>query len=268
MLDIRSLHVHYNDKPALVGVSLNLKAGEILSIVGPNGAGKTTLIRAISGVTPVRSGSISFDGNNFAKLSPPIRARYVAVVPQARNLPPSFTVYQAVLLGRTPHLGWLGQTGPRDHQLVEYALESTKLEEIAERRVGELSGGEQQRVLLARALVQKTPVLLLDEPTTHLDLHNQSTLLNMVKTLAEKENCVVLMVLHDLNMAALYSDRVALLSEGRLQKLGTPQEVLTEENLREVYSASIHVIPHPLYGTPLVLPDGRESLGISDGQKS
>ena len=130
---------------------------------------------------------------------------------------------------------------------------------MAERRIGELSGGEQQRVLLARALAQDTPILLLDEPTTHLDLQHQSNLLNLVRLLASEKSLCVLMVLHDLNLAGLYADRVALISKGGIHAIGKPEEVLTAQNLSSVYHVPVDVIPHPEYGTPLVLPDGRNS---------
>jgi ABC-type cobalamin/Fe3+-siderophores transport system ATPase subunit len=257
MLEIRSLSAAYGKRQVLFDISMRVKAGEILAIIGPNGAGKSTLIRVISGVMPAQSGSIQVNGVDLERLSPTQRARLLAVVPQARSLPPAFTVYEVVLLGRTPHLGWLGNSGPGDHQRVRQALESAQAEELADRRVGELSGGEQQRVLLARALAQDTPVLLLDEPTTHLDLQHQTHLLNLVRELATKQKLAVLMVLHDLNLASLYTDRVALLVQGRLQATGHPQEVLTAEILSAIYNIPVNVIAHPDYGTPLILPEGR-----------
>jgi iron complex transport system ATP-binding protein len=159
-------------------------------------------------------------------------------------------------MGRTPYLGWLGEPTPRDRLRVEWSLQRTGLAELAQNRVGELSGGEQQRVLLARALAQQTPVLLLDEPTAHLDLRHQSDLLHLVRTLANEEHLAVLMALHDLNLVALYADQVALLVGGRLAALGAPLEVLTAERLTEAYQVPLRVISHPDYGTPLVLPDG------------
>jgi iron complex transport system ATP-binding protein len=260
MLEIQSLCALYGKRLVLDHVSISVKAGEILVVIGPNGAGKSTLIRTVSGVMPIQGGSIRIAGEDLSRLSAAQRARCLAVVPQARNLPAAFTVYQTVLLGRTPYLGWLGQTEKRDEARVGRALELTHLQDLAERRVGELSGGEQQRVLLGRALAQDTPVLLLDEPTTHLDLQHQSSLLNLVRNLASEHQLAVLMVLHDLNLAGLYADRVALLVEGRLQALGTPQEVLTEQSLEAVYRIPVHVIRHPEYGTPLILPDGRGPL--------
>jgi iron complex transport system ATP-binding protein len=260
MLDVKSLYVSYNGHDILADVSLNVSAGEILAVIGPNGAGKTTLVRAISGVLPPRKGSVQVDGIDLVKLSPVQRARYLAVVPQARQLPAAFTVQQTVLLGRTPYLGWLGRPSQADQRLVAQALQHTRLIPLAGRRAGELSGGEQQRILLARALAQDTPVLLLDEPTTHLDLEHQSNFLNLVRILSQQKNLAVLVVLHDLNLAGLYSDRVALLVGGRIHTSGTPQQVLTSENLSAVYNIPVNVIPHPEYGTPMVLPDGQTGI--------
>lgn len=258
MLEIEDISVSYGSRLALDSVSFTVQPGEIVVLIGPNGAGKSTLIRAVSGVQPLQSGQVRIFGQNLTHIPARQRARQLAVVPQARNMPPAFTVYESALMGRTPYLSWLGQTKTADHERTLRALERTHLQELSSRRVGELSGGEQQRVLLARALAQDTPVLLLDEPTTHLDLQHQSSLLNLVRSLANERQLAVLMALHDLNLAGLYADRVALLVEGRLQALGAPHEVLTEQTLAAVYHIPIHVMTHPEYGSPLILPDGRE----------
>jgi iron complex transport system ATP-binding protein len=256
VLDIQSLTVAYYDHVVLHNLDLTVQEGEVLAMVGPNGAGKSTLIRALSGVQPLRSGRMTLQGKELNRLSSMERARLLAVVPQARQLPGAYTVYQTVLLGRTPYLSWLGSAGQVDHQSVRQALEHTLTISLAERRVGELSGGEQQRVLLARALAQDAPVLLLDEPTTHLDLQHQSNLLNLVRKLAQEKSLTVLMVVHDLNLASLYADRVALMVEGSIFACGLPGDVLTSENLSSVYHVPVSVIPHPEYGKPLILPDG------------
>lgn len=256
MLDIQSLSVAYGDNPVLDTVSLHIQAGEIAAVIGPNGAGKSTLIRAVSGIIPKVSGQITIAGQALSSLSPAQRARYLAVVPQARQLPAAFSVRQIVLLGRTPYLGWLGKSGPSDYELVEWAMVKTQIHKFANRKVSELSGGEQQRVLLARALVQNAPVMLLDEPTTYLDLQHQSGLLNLVRQLAEEQNLAVLLVLHDLNLAGLYAHKVALLQAGKIHTIGTPYEVLTSQNLSSVYNVPVQVTAHPAYGTPLVLPEG------------
>lgn len=257
MLKIEGLSVSYGRRRVLQSVSLSVASGEVLALIGPNGSGKSTLVRAASGVIPIEAGSITVDGRALAQLSTMERARCLAVVPQARSLPPAFSVYESILMGRTPYLGWLGRAGEQDHERVRYALDRTQMTPLAERMVGELSGGEQQRVLLARALAQDTPVLLLDEPTTHLDLQHRESLVNLVRELAKTRDLAVLVVLHDLNMASLYADRVSLLVEGEIQATGTPSEVLTEARLSQVYNVAVHIIPHPEYGNPLILPDGR-----------
>jgi len=256
ILNIQSLTVTYGSHTAIKDVNLSIRKGEILALIGPNGAGKTTLIRAVSGVIHPQAGEICLSGKNLADFSPARRAKYLSVVPQARNLPEAFTVRQTVLLGRTPYLGWLGQPSSSDHEHVTWALERTETLSLADRRIGELSGGEQQRVLLARALAQQTPIMLLDEPTAHLDLHHQARLLNLVRELTREQGLAVLMALHDLNLVAIYADRVALLVNGQLSFLGTPNEVLTPSRLSEAYQLQLNVVPHPEYGTPLILPDG------------
>jgi iron complex transport system ATP-binding protein len=258
MLRLSNISVSYGKTRVLDHVTLEVASGEVLALVGPNGAGKSTLIRAVSGVVPMQSGEVRVDGKVLHKLPTMVRARYLAVVPQARSLPPAFTVYESVLLGRTPHLGWLGRAGEGDRERVRHALEQTQLLPLDERYVGELSGGEQQRVLLARALAQDTPVMLLDEPTTHLDLQHRESLIRTIRDLALKKNLAILMVLHDLNLAALYAQRVALLVQGRLEAIGSPEDVLTARRLSQVYQMPVRVMPHPEYGTPLVLPDGRD----------
>ncbi|RPH61219.1 MAG: heme ABC transporter ATP-binding protein [Chloroflexi bacterium] len=255
MLQIQNLTVHYGQRRALNNVSLNVQKGELMALLGPNGSGKSTLIRALSGVQRATSGSLSLFGHPLNGLTPTERARLMAVVPQALTMPPAFTVWETVLLGRTPYLNFLGQISARDEDIARRALEKADALHLADRLVGELSGGEQQRVLLARALAQATPVLLLDEPTTHLDLQHQLCLLELVRHLAHDENLTVLVALHDLNLAARYADRVALIVRGELKATGTPKQVLSPELISQVYQVPVQVIPHPFLDTPLILPD-------------
>jgi iron complex transport system ATP-binding protein len=252
MLKIEHLSVDYGSRRILHDVTLSVQSGEILALIGPNGAGKSTLIRAASGVVP-SSGHVRTNGDDFRSLDPMRRARYMAVVPQAISLPPAFTVWETVLMGRTPHLGFLGQTSTADEALARRALERVHADPLADRRVGELSGGESQRVLLARALCQSTPILLLDEPTAHLDLQYQVSLLELVRTLVHEDKLAVLIALHDLNLAARYADRVALMVAGRITALGSPREVLTSELISHAYCLPVNVVEHPLGGGPLVL---------------
>jgi iron complex transport system ATP-binding protein len=170
------------------------------------------------------------------------------------SLPPAFTVWETVLLGRTPYLNFLGQVSSKDEGIARLALQKVDALDLAERRVGELSGGEQQRVLLARALAQSTPILLLDEPTVHLDLQYQVSLMEIVRTLAHADNLAVLIALHDLNLAARYADRVALLVAGEVKAAGTAWQVLTPEIISTAYHLQVQVIPHPFADVPLVLP--------------
>ncbi len=257
-LSVDKLEVYYGARRVVHQVSLSVRPGEVIALIGPNGAGKTTLLKAVSGVIPHQAGQVIAQGHSIDRLSPAERARSIAVVPQAHLFPEGYTVRQTVLLGRTAYLGWLGQTTPHDRERALWAMQRTGTLELSERMIHELSGGEQQRVLLARALAQDTPILLLDEPTTHLDLRYQSGLLNLVRELCAERRLAILIALHDLNLAGLYTDRVALLVAGELRAFGLPHEVLTASILNEAYQTPLNVTTHPFYGTPLILPDGKK----------
>lgn len=245
--------IGYGDTPVLNDISLEVIPGEVLGIVGPNGVGKSTLVKGASGILTPISGRIRVDGKEISELSPPDRARLIAVVPQATKLPEAFTARDVVLMGRTPYLGWLDREGESDFRIAVQTMARTNTNGFADRKIGELSGGDQQRLLIARALTQTPSVLLLDEPTAHLDLRHQDEILNLITSLAKEEGLTVLITLHDLNLVARFADRVALLSNGRVQKLGNPEQVLTPEELTSVYGMEIHVTSHPIHGTPLVL---------------
>ena len=255
MLKIENLSVSYGSRSVLANVSLEVNSGEVLALIGPNGAGKSTLVRAASGVVPVEAGAVRTNGDDLLSLPPLQRARFLAVVPQAASLPPAFSVWETVLLGRTPYLNFLGQVSAKDEEISRSALAKVDVLELASRRVGELSGGEQQRVLLARALAQSTPILLLDEPTTNLDLHYQVGFLETVRTLAHADGLAVLIALHDLNLAAHYADRIALLVGGKIKAAGMPRQVLTPELISEAYHLPVRVVQHPFADVPLVLPE-------------
>jgi iron complex transport system ATP-binding protein len=254
MIQAKNLTVAYHGRPVLKNITFGMQKGEILALVGPNGSGKSTLIRALSGILPVSSGTIHLSGRLMSGFGPAERARQIAVVPQGIQLPPAFTALETVLFGRTPYLNFLGQLSADDERIARDSLERVDALSLAERRVGELSGGEQQRVLLARALAQCTPILLLDEPTSHLDLQHQMTLMELVYKLARECELTVLVALHDLNLAARYAERIALLENGELRFIGTPAEILTEETLSRVYGWPVQVVKHPFNDTPLVLP--------------
>ena len=253
MLRIENLSAAYGSRQVLKGVSLEVDSGEVVALIGPNGAGKTTLVRAASGIVPVQAGIVRTNGHNLLLLSPMQRARFLAVVPQAAAMPPAYSVWETVLMGRTPYLNFLGHASAKDEAIVRSSLEKVDALGLAERRVGELSGGEQQRVLLARALAQSTPILLLDEPTVHLDLQHQVGLMETVRGLAHTDHLAVLIALHDLNLAARYADRVTLLVKGEIQAAGTPRQVLTPEAISNAYHLEVQVVPHPFADVPLVL---------------
>ncbi len=254
VVEIKGLSAAYGPVFALQDLSLEIEEGEILGLVGPNGAGKTTLIKVVSGIMKPSSGSIAVNGIEITGLDPAKRARMLAVVPQAHQLGGAFTVNQAVMLGRTAHLDFLGRPGKDDLEHVRWAMDKADLAGLADRKLAEISGGEQQRVLLARALAQDTPVMLLDEPTNHLDLKYQVDLLRLLKDLALNEKITILMAMHDLNQVSGIVDRVALLKEGRMMALGLPNKILTPENIRAAYQAEVETFTHPGSNQHLIIP--------------
>src|SRR5512140_2531775 len=255
MLKIQNLSVGYSSSLVLKNISLEIKKGETLALLGPNGSGKSTLLRTLSGILPKRHGSISVAGQMLEARTLAERARWISVVPQNASLPTAFTAWETVLLGRTPYINFLGRVSNQDEDIARSALEKVDALALAGRRMGELSGGEQQRILLARALTQSAPILLLDEPTTYLDLQHQMSLLNLIHKLALSEGLTVVIALHDLNLAARYADRIALLVDGQLKALGTAKQVLRADLIAEAYRWPVRVIDHPFLDTPLILPD-------------
>ncbi len=258
-LKISQVDFSYFDGLVLHKVDLAVKGGEMVGLLGPNGSGKTTLLKLASGILKPAKGEIRLNGDNLNALSRRSIARQVAVVPQQFHIPFAFTTGEVVMLGRTPFFRALAEEGEVDRQLVDSVLEQVGIGELAERRFDELSGGERQKVILAMALAQQPQLLLLDEPTVHLDIAHQMEILELVRALNTELGLTVVAAMHDLNLAALYFDRLVLLKEGRVCADGTPVKVLTEARISEVFSASVRVEPHPLTGTPhiVVIPRGR-----------
>ena len=241
MIAFESVTVRYDSIPALSDLTEQIGSGEWVGIIGPNGAGKTTLLRAVARLLP-HDGTIRVDGVRVSSLSPKRLARLVAYVPQQPELPPDMTVGQYVLLGRTPHIGYFGVETAEDRSVCGDLLKSLDLAAMAERRLSTLSGGELQRLVLARALAQQAPVLLLDEPTSALDLGRRVEALELVDSLRRERGLTVLSALHDLTLAGQFADRLILLGEGRAVAIGKPDEVLTEEALGRHFGASVRVM--------------------------
>ena len=254
VIQIRSLSAKYGDFFALKDIDLDVQKGEIVGLIGPNGAGKSTLIKVLSGVLTSSAGEVLINQKSINDYSPNQRARALAVVPQARQLGGAFSVEQAVLLGRTAYLGFLGKPGSEDLSKTAWAMKQTGVDDLANRKLAEISGGEQQRVLLARALAQDAPALLLDEPTNHLDLRYQNNLLKLIKDLVKREGLSVLMAMHDLNQVSGIADRVLLLADGQKKALGTPKEVLTPDNIRNAYQTEIETYTHPKTDKHMIFP--------------
>jgi iron complex transport system ATP-binding protein len=244
-LEISGLHFAYDNRRVLDDVSLQIQPGEVVGLIGPNGSGKSTLIKLSSGLYHPNKGSIMIFGHSLTEWRQRDLARTLAYVPQAINLPSKFTVWDSTLLGRTPYLGFLGMARDHDRWVTQRALEWVGIAELADRQVGELSGGERQRVILARALTQEPRCLLLDEPTTHLDIHHQVTILSLVRKLVIEEGLAALTVLHDLNLAATFADRLIFLFEGRVIAQGSPGEVLNPDLLRTIYGENVATYPRP-----------------------
>ncbi|WP_396275458.1 heme ABC transporter ATP-binding protein [Halodesulfurarchaeum sp. HSR-GB] len=257
IVDVTDVSVTLGSVQALDSVSLEVEQGEFLGVIGPNGAGKTTLLRTISGVLSPSGGTVTVDGQDITALPSKASSRLVAVVPQETSLAFDFTVREVVEMGRTPYRNRMTLESSADEEMVTRALERTQTAAFADRDVGEVSGGERQRVLLARALAQDTPVLLLDEPTASLDINHQIRTLELVKSLVE-EGKTIMAPIHDLNLAAHYCDRLLLLADGKRTALGSPNEVLTESNLETAFGTDAVVTNNPVTGSVYVmaLPDG------------
>jgi iron complex transport system ATP-binding protein len=247
LLAAQNIAFAYSGRPVLHEVDLALKSGDLVALLGPNGSGKTTLLKVLCGILSPRAGRVMLDGGDLAAFSRREVARRIALVPQELIVPFAFTVWEMVLLGRTPHIRPLFGESSRDRDAIERALELTETRLLAERVFGELSGGERQRVVIAMALAQEPQILLLDEPTVHLDINHQVEVLELIRKLNRERGLTVLATMHDLNLASLYFDRLILLSEGCIVTQGSPREVLSAERVQSVFGAEVLVQAHPTH---------------------
>ena len=254
------LDVSYNSTRILKSITFDIRAGEFLGIIGPNGSGKSTLLKALSGVLTPSDGSVKLDGRDVSAVPGRELARRLAVVPQENPVTFDYSVLEIVLMGRSPHLGRFQIENSRDLDIAMNALKRTNLLSFADRKIGELSGGERQRAMIARALAQDTEIIFLDEPTAHLDINYQVEILHLAKRENTEHGKTVVAVLHDLNLAAEFCDRLIMLRDGEVFSSGSPDDVITAENVQQVYGTAVWVRRHPTSGRPYVLSLGSRAV--------
>lgn len=254
MIETKGLGKAYDGVSALRGLDWTVGEGEWWGIIGPNGSGKSTLMRLLSGVERPSSGTIRIRGRHVEDYGRKELSRMMAVLQQEGIMPVHYPVREVLEMGRHPYLNWLGQDMREDvGALIDGIMEKLELQGLANRHLDELSGGQRQRVALGQVMAQEPQILLLDEPTTFLDIHYQQQFMELVAEWRKEAGITVVAVLHDLNLAALYCDKLLVLRDGRAVSMGTPEEMLTSERIRSVYDVEPVIVAHPVYGAPQVL---------------
>ena len=253
LLKINNLSGGYHREDIIKGLSLNVQQGDFLVVIGPNGSGKTTLLRFLTRVLSFRDGEILYNHENILQMNLKQFCRKVAFVSQDIATDFSFSVLELVLMGRIPHLKRLQYETKKDIEIVLEKLTLTDTLNLKDKRIDELSAGERQRVIIAQALAQEPELLFLDEPTAHLDISHQIQILDLLKKLNQQNKLTIVMILHDLNLASAYANRIALLDKGVVFKEGRPEEVLTYQNIEAVYKTVVLVNNHPVTGKPNVV---------------
>ena len=256
-LHVKDVSVGYGERTVLDALNVDIKRGTVTSIVGPNGCGKSTLLRTMSRLLNPTKGEIVLDGKSIHDIPTRKLATQLGLLPQTPIAPDGIVVADLVGRGRTPHQGILGRWSQQDYDIVAEALETTGISDLAERSIDELSGGQRQRVWIAMALAQRTDTLLLDEPTTYLDVKHQLDVLDLLTELNRDRGTTIVMVLHDLNLAARYSDELVAVSGGKVFAHGHPREVITKENVKSVFGIDSVIITDPVSDQPAVMPIGR-----------
>jgi iron complex transport system ATP-binding protein len=264
ILNVKNLVCGYSEIDIIKDISFKINPGEFIGIIGPNGSGKTTLFRSISGILRPKQGQIFYKDRNIYKISTRELAKEISVIPQMLEIPFSFQVDEFVLMGRFPHSGRFLSQKTRDIEVLEKVIYLTDISSIRERKMSELSGGERQRVILAQGFAQEPEIMLLDEPTSHLDIAHQIQVLDLLKRLNRNNKLTVIIVLHDLNLAGNYCDRLIMLNEGKIYKEGTPQDVLTYQNIEYVYNTTVIVKENPLNHKPYVFLVSKEINKIQE----
>jgi len=260
IIRMESVDFRYPERPIFSGLSLSLEGGEVLGLIGPNSSGKTTLLKLMDGLLQPQRGRILLEERNLDQIPRAQVARTIAVVPQAMEVPFSFTVGEIVLMGRAPYLTRFGWEKQKDLDVAREAMALTDVAALGDRTFWELSQGEKQRVLIARALAQEPRIILLDEPTSHLDINHQVEINELIRGLNLQRGLTVLHISHDLNLAAEYCHRIVLLHQGSVFSAGVPSEVITEENIRRVYETKVLVEKNPLSGAPRITLLGKGKM--------
>jgi len=254
MININNLSLSYDGTTTIINeLNLDIQVGTVTALVGSNGCGKSTLLRGISRLLKPAKGAVYLDGQQVHSMKARDLAKQLGILPQSPTAPEGLTVHELVAQGRYPHQNWFQQWSQEDERIVNDALSTTDLESFADRPVDTLSGGQRQRAWIAMALAQQTDILLLDEPTTYLDMAYQVDVLELLAELNEKGRTIIL-VLHDLNQAARYADTIVALREGSILAQGTPQEVMTSDQIHAVFDLETQVIEDPITGTPMCIP--------------
>lgn len=253
-VDAQNISAGYGQERVLLGISFSVQGGEFFIIIGPNGSGKTTLMKILTGLHRADSGGVLINGRSVADYRRSDLARKMAFVPQQVPLDFPFLVKDVVLFGRSPHLGTFGLESARDRKIALQAMEFTEVDHLSERRIDQLSGGERQRVFIARAICQEPEIMLLDEPTAALDISHQLKVMDLMEKMKLEKQITVLMVSHDVNLAAMYADTLLLINRGRIVESGPPATVLTYETLEEAYDCPLLVDESPLGSMPRVTP--------------
>jgi iron complex transport system ATP-binding protein len=253
MISIQDLNFSYNkDDDFIKNLSICLETGKITTILGPNGSGKSTLLNLMANMIKPRKGTILLDGKKISSLGRKEIAREMAIVFQQNSAPDDMTVYELISYGRTPHKGYFEGLSSEDENIMTWAMEATDISHLKDRNISSLSGGERQRVWIAMALVQKTKILLLDEPTTYLDIHHQIEILELIKKINREFGLTIIMVLHDINQAVKYSDYVVIMKNGEIAQYGKPKSIITQHLIEDVYNVRAEVI-HDFLGEEMLL---------------
>lgn len=262
-LTTRKLTLAYDGKVIIDSLDLAIPSGKITVLVGPNGCGKSTLLKGLGRLLKPKQGKVYLGSETIAKLSTKAIAKRLGLLPQGPTAPDGLTVRDLVAQGRYPHQGWLQQWSKEDEQQVNWALSITQMQEFAHCALDNLSGGQRQRAWIAMTLAQDTEILLLDEPTTYLDLAHQMEVLDLLYELNQQQGRTIVMVLHDLNQACRYSDHLVAVKEGCVYAQGHPEQVMTEQMVRDVFGMDSQIIRDPVAGTPLCIPIGRKEVAKS-----